>query len=597
LFSQVVLTEHFRCAPKIIEFSNEQFYDGRLVPLRLPTKAERLSPNLVDVKVNGVKTGKVNEKEAEKIVEMVREYMNLPGSDLKPRTIGVISLIGDEQSRLIRGRLLDAVGPEKMARHDILIGDPPTFQGAERDIVFLSMICSRGSVPTQSQLMHFQRANVALSRARDRMVLVRSIDLVDIPSLDDMKVPIIEFFMNANEPESDPSSRDDGGRTSQFRRCGTILKTLLKQRGFSVMDMGVVWKHAMCIDHPDGKTRAALMVDCDSESPQEWRSSYTQQKAIERVGWKCLRIDALSLIVDFDAVLKYVIKFLASLGIEEPVTFDDEVEEEVEEEKDDGDALQEFDGAIMEAEVAQEDNEGGVDAPINLEEDDVGQHDAVAISSDEESVDCKPAATRPDTASSSFDFGRDEEIEASRFGRVVDLGFLREFNDAEPSVVDKASRQNDESDDDDDDDDARAVAGLDQADGQNSGDDADNLRGMGGLERPPVREVAVRTVSDRAERPSHLADLDSSEEENSMAGVSLHSSRSKRKYRRLDKHSRDGRWYPGRPKAASDEKDQEWYDTDSDLPKNKEDDSNESEEDWVETRVEPRDKDGSMNED
>lgn len=122
-FDQVVLGEHFRCAPEIIDFSNSQFYDGRLVPLRLPTKLERLNPSLIDVRVtNGEKNGKVNEREADKIVDMIKKTMEMQDSELSPRSIGVISLIGDEQSRLIRGRLLDAVGPELLAKHNVLVG-------------------------------------------------------------------------------------------------------------------------------------------------------------------------------------------------------------------------------------------------------------------------------------------------------------------------------------------------------------------------------------------------------------------------------------------------------------------------------------------
>jgi hypothetical protein len=41
--------------------------------------------------------------------------------------------MGEEQSRLIRSRLLDAIGPQRMAQHSILVGDPPSFQGTERD--------------------------------------------------------------------------------------------------------------------------------------------------------------------------------------------------------------------------------------------------------------------------------------------------------------------------------------------------------------------------------------------------------------------------------------------------------------------------------
>lgn len=193
---RVVLNEHFRCASEIISFSNQQFYDGGLVPLRLPLKSERITPSLLDCKVaGGSKVGKVNEKEADAIVEYIRGVVSDPSMSLNPRSIGVISLMGDDQSRLIRGRLLDAVGPLLMAKHSVLVGDPPTFQGNERDIIVLSMVCSPGSSPTQNQLLHFQRANVALSRARDQMILFRSIEISDVPNNDDTKIPIIGTYI------------------------------------------------------------------------------------------------------------------------------------------------------------------------------------------------------------------------------------------------------------------------------------------------------------------------------------------------------------------------------------------------------------------
>jgi len=168
--TRVILQEHFRCCPEIIQYSNEQYYFGRLNAIRLPTSNERMSPPLIDVYVrSGVKRGKVNEQEADTIVAMIQSIVSSSNGGL-PKSIGVISLVGDEQARLVRGRLLDSIGPEKYKAHDILVGDPPLFQGAERDIIFLSMVCSPGQVPPQSQQMHAQRANVALSRARDRMV-------------------------------------------------------------------------------------------------------------------------------------------------------------------------------------------------------------------------------------------------------------------------------------------------------------------------------------------------------------------------------------------------------------------------------------------
>ena len=48
-----------------------------MIPLHLPTKLERLKPSLVDVRVyGGKKNGKVTEKEADTIVEMIKKTMN-----------------------------------------------------------------------------------------------------------------------------------------------------------------------------------------------------------------------------------------------------------------------------------------------------------------------------------------------------------------------------------------------------------------------------------------------------------------------------------------------------------------------------------------
>jgi hypothetical protein len=69
-----------------------------------------LAPSLIDVRVKGAKVGKINEEECDKIVEMIRDFVAKSDVDTFPRSIGIISLVGDEQSRLIRGRLLDVIG-------------------------------------------------------------------------------------------------------------------------------------------------------------------------------------------------------------------------------------------------------------------------------------------------------------------------------------------------------------------------------------------------------------------------------------------------------------------------------------------------------
>lgn len=514
---RVVLHEHFRCAPEIIEFSNKLFYDGRLIPLRLPTRQERFVPSIVDVMVTGgTKIGKVNEKEADKIVELVREMMmDSSGSKSRPRSIGIISLIGDEQSRLIRGRLLDSCGPEYLARHNVLIGDPPQFQGAERDVVFLSMVCSRENCPTQNQQFHFQRANVALSRARDRVVLVRSIDLIDIPSLDDVKIPIIEFFMSINEvanPEGVLSQ--EIGREVRLPERKTyfgreILETFLVEKGYQIVDMSMIWKNAFCVEQEVGDTRVAILVDCEEPQQSDWVHSYSQQKAIERVGWICLRVDALSVVVDYNSVVNRVIQFLSSNGITEPNLLDKKRETRSQEEL-----------------FSEEPAEGKEIAKSkNLEVIEINDgNETLEISSEEEGgIPRKqnPDDIKPDQTKSTADFIRDDTIEAWKFGEVVDLDFLRtrskssDFDDdfLNPTDDDLVSRRGLEN------------AGIDWHESNH-------------LKRPPL------DTKDKDTDIQQINDVDESDDETHDKTQNDGAKYPSKKRRKLSKYSRDGPWHP-----------------------------------------------------
>ncbi|MDQ2801261.1 MAG: ATP-binding protein [Pseudomonadota bacterium] len=146
----VCLREHFRCVEPIIRFSS-RFYGGRLVPLRLPKPSERLDPPLVDIFVeDGRRRGDVNEAEADVVTEEIKRaiadsVLNASGK----RSIGVISLHADKQAKLIYDRLIQAIGPEAMSDHHIMCGDAATFQGQERDIVFLSMVHDENTASKQ----------------------------------------------------------------------------------------------------------------------------------------------------------------------------------------------------------------------------------------------------------------------------------------------------------------------------------------------------------------------------------------------------------------------------------------------------------------
>jgi hypothetical protein len=538
---QVILREHFRCAPEIISFSNSEFYNGNLFPLRLPTSAERLYPSLIDVRLpRGRKTGKVNEQECDEIVRMIKDYVDSCPL-LKKRSIGVISLVGDEQSRLIRGRLLDSIGPFKYKLHDILVGEPPSFQGAERDIVFLSLVCSPGNVVTQSQLMHAQRMNVALSRARDRMVLVRSIDTNHISNEQDIKFSVLDFFERArledNGHNEDVGDRQTRPALSPLRSRGeSLLVDLLRAKGFSTRSMGVVWDNAICVENAStvNSARAALCVEAIGESHEEWKVMLEQQKSIERVGWKCLRVDALSFLSDHRKILDTAEGFLESVGVHPRTT----------EESD------EADGAIVEIEPETEEAKPKSDME---EEDGPARGDikeVVVISSDEDGDmdededERKPAALPIVTRSSEPESLGNGET-ASDYGDIADLNFLRGSNGfRENNSTTSVARAP-----------LPAYAETSSVDALAAHVETSSVA-AGPHDMEEDLEDKQRAVSEsrRQTFPNDDLSIDFSDDlEVTLDVGSVAPSRSSKSYKRrrtrLDNYSRDGRWYPSRKKS------------------------------------------------
>ena len=229
--SGVMLKEHFRCVAPIIEYSKREFYAHELRPLRLPRPSERIDPPLVDVWIqNAERKDDVNAAEADYIVGEIRRIAADPR--MQHRSIGVVSLLGESQALHIWERLVENLSPEILHRHAIACGDARTFQGRERDIMFLSMVSAPNAVGAPlSRDIFAQRFNVAASRARDRMVLVRSVDLDDLSEADRLRRGLIAHFSAPFAEHADPSGDPRDRCESPMER---ELYDWLAQRGYRV---------------------------------------------------------------------------------------------------------------------------------------------------------------------------------------------------------------------------------------------------------------------------------------------------------------------------------------------------------------------------
>lgn len=169
------LDEHFRSAPAIIEFSNREFYGGRLaVMTRRPATLERAALRLERVVGQRGEDG-INRAEVERVVAVVRELVVASANQPRPPSLGVASPFRDQTDALAEalGQALDAT---TIARHRLLVGTAWGFQGEERDVMVLSLAVDEASARASWRyLVRDDVFNVAVTRARNLQVVVTSV--------------------------------------------------------------------------------------------------------------------------------------------------------------------------------------------------------------------------------------------------------------------------------------------------------------------------------------------------------------------------------------------------------------------------------------
>jgi very-short-patch-repair endonuclease len=311
--NSVMLREHFRCVPAIIEFSNREFYEGDIKPLRLPHANERLDPPLIDVFVKGgFRKGDVNAAEAKAIVEEIEVI--LQEEEMAGRTIGVVTLLGTAQAAHIQELVSNKISPVDVVARNIAIGPPPVFQGRERDIMLVSMVLGPGDRAAQNRADQQQRFNVALSRARDRMYLFRSVEQSAFGE-DTLNGKLMRHF---KEP-----FRQDARMTQVLRdRCESDFEfdmfDELTKRGFRVEPQ--VRCAAYRIDFVvQGREGRRLAVECDGDrfhGPGQWADDMARQRVLERAGWTFWRCFASSFVRRKAEVMNDLLQTLESIGIE-----------------------------------------------------------------------------------------------------------------------------------------------------------------------------------------------------------------------------------------------------------------------------------------
>jgi very-short-patch-repair endonuclease len=312
--ANIMLREHFRCVPPIIAYSNRTYYGGQIQPIRIPRATERIDPPLVDIWVPAGSRDRRdrNDLEAQAIASEVGAL--LADERFAGRTIGVVSLLGAEQANHIDAVVRRQCDAGELIRRRFECGDARNFQGSDRDIIFLSMVVDPGNCRAVSGLMFEQRFNVAASRARDRMYLVRSVTASDL-SDKDLRFGLLAHFDKPLVAEKQEAESLIERCESEFERdvCGELVS-----RGYRVIPQ--VKTGAYRIDlvvEGSGDTR--LAVECDGDEfhgPERWQHDTARQRVLERAGWTFWRCFASTWTLRKDEVFAELLERLGALGIE-----------------------------------------------------------------------------------------------------------------------------------------------------------------------------------------------------------------------------------------------------------------------------------------
>lgn len=316
-FQPISLREHFRSVPEIIGYSNKTSYDNQILPLR-DSNSSILKPAIIDYKVNGRRDekSKINRIEAETIVSLIEACLAM--KEYKNSTFGVISLLGDEQAELIQDLIVKRIPATEIENHKILCGNSASFQGDERDIMFISLVDSSEEnkslrlVGEGVEGAIRKRYNVAISRAKDQLWIVHSIDKNSLKE-GDLRKELFEYIDSLKENVFDKTAIENitaSDFENEVARHLLEKNYTIKQKwrvGSYDIDMVAIYDDKKIAIECDGKTL--------NHTEEEVIANLEEQEILERCGWKFIRVRASEYFRNPEKAIKDLIIQLDDKGV------------------------------------------------------------------------------------------------------------------------------------------------------------------------------------------------------------------------------------------------------------------------------------------
>lgn len=282
----VLLDEHFRSLPPIINFSANEFYGSRLRVMKRNDDTEPVLEAVVvpDGKVDFDATRNLPEIEA--VVKRLHEIIldNERKDPDNPISVGIISPFRAQVEQL-KISVSKVLSDYMITKHQIEIGTAHTFQGDEKDIILISWAFADNSFP--QSLTFLQKPNlfnVAITRARKKMINFISKNPKELPDgLLRSYFSYIEDYNNRYNLKNSDEFDENIYKNSFERQVAEALRTL----GHTVkagQEISGVSADLLVDD--------SFVVECDGveDSKKSKVSDTKKQVLIERSGLQVKRV-------------------------------------------------------------------------------------------------------------------------------------------------------------------------------------------------------------------------------------------------------------------------------------------------------------------
>ena len=297
-----LLDEHFRSHPHIISFSNRAFYDGELnIMTGRPSHEGETAITLHKVSGCREPDSSVNPAEIDEVIALVHQHIE-QNQNHPPLSLGIVTPFRDHADQLKR-RIIDSFSSEVIRKHGLVVGTAHSLQGDEKDVVIFTTSIDADAHRSSLQFLETPNLfNVAVTRARQKLIVVTSVEATDLPS-----GILREFLMHTTTPwtgskfgtqqHSDVESKFAG----QLRNKNLDVWMSLKTAGTEVP-----------IVVANETTNLAIVCDLHRHAgTPNWRHLETQQR-LRRAGWTVSRVPHRSLIRNPDTATQHAIDLLRS---------------------------------------------------------------------------------------------------------------------------------------------------------------------------------------------------------------------------------------------------------------------------------------------